>query len=106
MILCRLGENISATKIKRLLKTHDADYIYVFTDGRVFFTQRQLDEHATFTKLLDYNVFGYAAYAKVETTRPVNRTLYRCRLINKEHVSTRGTIVLVKENVFTPIAIA
>lgn len=104
MELYRLGHNISATKIKPLLKTHESDYIYVFTDGRLLFTPRKLDTHATFTKLLNYNVFGYAAYAKVDNkTLPLNRTLYQCKLVDKKNVSTRGTIVLVKENVFAPI---
>ena len=104
MMLYRVNENISATKIKPLLKKHESDYIYVFPDGRVFFTHRKLETHATFTKLLKYNVFGYAAYAKVDKSLPLNRTLYQCNLVSKKNVSTRGTIVLIKENVFAPIA--
>ena len=104
MKLYKLGHNISATKIKPLLETHESDYIYVLTNGRLKFTPRKLETHATFTKLLNYNVFGYAAYAKVDNeTLPLNRTLYRCKLVKKKNLSTRGTIVLVKKNVFAPI---
>jgi len=102
MTLYRL---VSATKIKTLLETHESDYIYAFSNGRLFFSHRKLDGHARFTKLLNYNVFGYAAYAKVDNTSPLNMTLHQLKLVKKKNLSTRGTIVLVKENVFAPIAL-
>ena len=97
----RLNDTMSVKELEVFLKTHQAEYIYVFTDGRIFFTDQKLNEHTTFTKLLKYNVHGYTAYAKMDTNLPLNQTLYKSNLSN--HISARGTIALVKQNVFAPI---
>ena len=61
--------------VRREMRMHDSNYIYVFADGRIFFTDKKLKEHDMFTKRLTYNVYGYAAYALDKNRLRKNKTL-------------------------------
>lgn len=102
MMVYKLGQTVNAKRVGPMLKMHGTDYIYVFTDGHIIFTDKKLNGHDTYTKLLEYNVYGYAAYTKVGKL-PKNKTLFQCKLVEKDKVSTTGTIVLIRVNVFEPI---
>ena len=93
-------------KVKPMLMTHGSEFIYVFTDGRIFFTDKKMNGHDVYTQLLWYNVYGYTAYAKVDDNDrdlPLNSTLFQCDLVDDKKITTPGTILLVKMNVFVPI---